>query len=57
MTEDDDVVGSAETAEMLGISRRSVQRKARSGELDSEIVGGSLVFKRADVEQYAEEQL
>jgi len=52
LTENDDVVGSAETAEMLRTSRRSVQRKARNGELDSEIVGGSLVFKRAAVEEY-----
>jgi excisionase family DNA binding protein len=53
---DDDVVGSAETAKILGISLRSVQRKAHRGEIDSEIVGGSLVFKRATVEKYAKEQ-
>jgi excisionase family DNA binding protein len=53
---DDDVVGSAETAELLRISRRSVQRKAHRGEIDSEIVGGSLVFKRAAIEQYLKEQ-
>ena len=51
--ENDDVVGSAEAAKMLRTSLRTVQRKAHSGELDSEIVGGSLlVFKRAAVEDY-----
>ena len=50
LNENDDVVGSAEAAKMLRTSLRTVQRKAHSGELDSEIVGGSLVFKRAAVE-------
>lgn len=54
---DDDVVGSADAAQLLGISLRSVQRKAHSGELDSEIVGGSLVFKRAAVEEYRRSNL
>ena len=56
LAQSDDVVGSAEIALMLRTSLRTVQRKARNGELESEIVGGSLVFKRATVEKYAKEQ-
>jgi len=51
-----EVIGTAESAKLLGISRRTMQRRGERGELDSEIVGSTRIFKRTDVENYAKEQ-
>jgi hypothetical protein len=48
------LIGSREAAAFLGLSTRQVRRL--TADLDGEIVGGRLVFRRSTVVEYAEEK-
>lgn len=50
-------IGSAEVAELLHVSTRSVQRAAHTGEIPVvQTVGTRLLFERAEIERLAEER-
>jgi hypothetical protein len=47
-----ELIGAREAAEILGLSKRQVQRLA--GDLDGQVVGGRWLYKRTIVCEYAE---
>jgi excisionase family DNA binding protein len=52
--ESDELITAKEAAEVLGCSKRQIQRMA--SDLDGKIVGGRWLFSRATVVGYAEER-
>lgn len=59
MPHDNDLIGTAEAARILGRSPRTVHRMVRNGELTPEITApgghhGTYLFRRAEIEARAE---
>jgi hypothetical protein len=45
----DDCIGTAEAAAVMGLTQRRVQQKIAGGELNAEIISGRYVLRRKDI--------
>ena len=46
---DDDYIGTAEAATVMGCTQRRVQQKIAGGQLNAEIISGRYVLRRKDI--------
>ena len=56
MKERDPLLDSVQVAEWLGVSKRLVERKTKSGELPSIKLGGRRLYRPQAVEEFLEDQ-
>jgi excisionase family DNA binding protein len=51
-TSSDDLISTAEAAELLGVTPQQVRTHARNGRLPGQVVGRDWVFRRGDVKAF-----